>query len=963
MNTVTNSEEKNGVTDGGLWVASLFILPLLALRDLESLLIILNREIYRDAFLPQPSLRRNKPWERAPVAAHAPRLAGKKIWKKPSSLRSGNQMNENKENAVDAELEKSGNGSRKRMRGAGGKENITMPAWMNVVDVKGEQLGREEVGGSPRKRGWDQDALVVPKKRTNADHIVTPRKALGRVEGNIAAVSGVQSPIKALLNDVGGVEPRRRKSMKMCRRISRGDLVVENSIDAEPMMRRESFDVTSNVEFSTRDVGSETSFTVQAFKGFETSPSVLLQSPVTTPASEEPQTFESFSPRRGSIAETLGEQDAQNSAEEQTTESGPFNNAGDTSVSQQDVVSCLENELSEDDSTVSHNDKEHATDLPNVEKWLLIPQKVTFNIAEAQELSQSTQPQLSTSKPTEMQTTAESTPQTSLKVAAGLSPVAIDKVLDTASPVKHAQTPKSKRKAAHRWGTRRSTRNTRASSTQEEVSIPLVGESQDFFAVKSMTTLGQVNNAEISAENALASAVVVPEVAVEDAELGVEDIRLPSEIKFQNEPESQRSVETGADDTNETSETGKASLEKQHAAKEQNLLRLDEDEVAPENIDQQAEEMSKRVISLEESLQSEKISTPEPKENSTRLSTLQNVPILSESSAEESSGQAAGHPELADPTAIPTTSNVAVSPTDRVNEELRETSTPDPTTTELTQKISDKTKCTSSEQDDTDMLRDFLTRVKANKAAMAKTSIPKRKRSLPHSPIQIPLETVEPILSPSSPKSKDEFDVGLPDPSPTKRRKRDHDHARSEADTTEPRPIRRSGRTRLPGKAIPTALSFIPVRRIGQDGDSTVTLRRNEEKELAALTRVNTRKNKGGALQPNEYLAKMTEEKEDPVARKRPLKDASWEEKGKLSKKKSLLWAEDLVKFHTEEGSGKKAEFDTEKQIKVETVRVVKEKKVVGVEKASVKVGMRSKMTLGMAANGTPAPKRRSRRA
>ena len=41
-----------------------------------------NREVYRDAFAPPAPSRRVKPWERAPVPAHAPRLQGQKVWKK-----------------------------------------------------------------------------------------------------------------------------------------------------------------------------------------------------------------------------------------------------------------------------------------------------------------------------------------------------------------------------------------------------------------------------------------------------------------------------------------------------------------------------------------------------------------------------------------------------------------------------------------------------------------------------------------------------------------------------------------------------------------------------------------------------------------------------------------------------------------------------------------------------------------
>ncbi|KAK6585988.1 hypothetical protein PZA11_001045 [Diplocarpon coronariae] len=959
MDTVTNSQEKNEVTDGEL-------------------------EIYRDAFLPQPSLRRNKPWDRAPVAAHAPRLAGQKIWKKPSfSMRSTNQTaNEDKENAVDAELEKGGKGSRKRMRGAVGKENITRPVWMDVVDVKGEQLGVEEFGGSPRKRGWNQDALVVPRKRTNANHLITPRKALGRVEGNISVVAGVQSSMSALLNGVRGEEPRRRKSKGVSWRISSEDLVAENSSGGEAMMRRESFDINLEVGISNRYVGLGTSLTVEAFQGIATSPSVLLQSPVITPVLEEPQTSENFSPQRESISETLSEQDAQELADQQATEPETLNKDEKTSPSQQDAVSWLENEMKGDDSTVSLNDKEHNTDFSDVETALPISQNIAFDIIEGQELSQSNQPPLFTIQPTGLETIAEQPPQTTHKIVAELDSIAMKNVLDPATPVKYVQTPISKRKAAQRWGTRRSTRNTRVSSAQEEIAMPIVGGAQESAALKNIATVARMNSAETPVKNAVASAVDGPEVALEDAESEDGEPRLSAETRIQSEPVSQQSLETVSNKIREITETGKVSLEKQHIPKEQHLSGLGEDEVCSEDVEQQAEEISERQIPSEFLVKNllfqkeEEISPPEPKRNSILGSPSQDVPIISVDSLEQNSEEAAKHLELIDPISIPMSNDAPSNPTDQLNQELRETSTPD-STIELTETISDNTIFTTSEQDDTDMLRDFLTRVKAKKAAKAKTSIPSRKRSLPHSPIQIPLETVESISSPSLPNFKNEFDISAPGPALPKGHKRDHDLTPSKEGTTEPRPIRRSGRTRLPGKAASTASSLIPVRRIGQDGDSTVTLRCNEDKELAALTKFNTRKNKGGAMHPNDFLANKAEEKEDAVSRKRALKDVFAEKekqgKAKASKKKSVVWAEDLVQFQNNKGSGK-GERDVEKEKRGENVSGMKEKKTIlqpnekeekaaGDKKTLVKTGMRSKMTLSMAANGTQAPISRSRRA
>ncbi|KAH7346860.1 hypothetical protein BKA65DRAFT_503457 [Rhexocercosporidium sp. MPI-PUGE-AT-0058] len=410
---------------------------------------------------------------------------------------------------------------------------------------------------------------------------------------------------------------------------------------------------------------------------------------------------------------------------------------------------------------------------------------------------------------------------------------------------------------------------------------------------------------------------------------------------------------------------------------------IDEPSAAMDLENQEDKEISSEQESCDEQLRQEiEISTPRRENLPSQTLSSDCDPVQEAPSSEEISEESAESFELIEPMSIATPDDAPCSPVDEASEELHESSTPDPTTTELTETISENAPSAVYDHDDTDMLRNFLSKVKANKAAKAKTSIPKRKRSLPHSPLQIPLGTVDATSSPPSPKAKDEFDVSLPTASPSKRRKRNEPshEAPQDEDLTESRSIRRSGRTRLPVKAAPAAPSFIPVRRIGQDGDSTVTLRRNEEKELAALTKFNTRKNKGGASHPSDFLAKKADEKDDPASRQRALKEVFDEKnyKQKLNKKgNSVVWAEELAQFQTEAGKVGVAAVVPEKEGKKEGKKVVmaekdpereKDKPILpGDEKKSasstprVKVGIRSKMTLGMAANGTPAPKRRVR--
>ncbi|KAL2174112.1 uncharacterized protein P884DRAFT_230763 [Thermothelomyces heterothallicus CBS 202.75] len=131
------------------------------------------------------------------------------------------------------------------------------------------------------------------------------------------------------------------------------------------------------------------------------------------------------------------------------------------------------------------------------------------------------------------------------------------------------------------------------------------------------------------------------------------------------------------------------------------------------------------------------------------------------------------------------------------------------------------------------------------------------------------------------------------------------------------------------------AFSMIPVRLPGMgamdepamasDAHLSAARQRSEEKDLAAVTRANTRKNKGGAVPPPVVLAKQAE---DPAGwRMRELKGV-WEAKerrkgaalsekdpeaeeedggkGKKGKKvKEVRWAEELVRYQPyEEGGG-----------------------------------------------------------
>jgi hypothetical protein len=289
-------------------------------------------------------------------------------------------------------------------------------------------------------------------------------------------------------------------------------------------------------------------------------------------------------------------------------------------------------------------------------------------------------------------------------------------------------------------------------------------------------------------------------------------------------------------------------------------------------------------------------------------------------------------------------------------------------------------KSANYDHDDTDVLLEFLNRVKADKAAKAVQGPTKKKRSLPHSPLRLSLgdEGVDELASleiiPKYP-----FDVSVPTESPKKRRKTAR--AKEAEDTTEPQEFRRSGRTRLPvTKSLLPAPNFISIART--NGDTTINLKKDHDKELAALTRNNTRKNKGAALHPQALLMKQASGKESPASRHKALKEV-FEEQAHRSigkNKKSVVWAEELAQFQSLDKKeplaavvgnvvgvvkiDKRVELPKLLETPKEAAAPVEEKKEEKKEtkKSSIpRVSMKSKIALGMAVNGTPARKMRKR--
>ena len=183
--------------------------------------------------------------------------------------------------------------------------------------------------------------------------------------------------------------------------------------------------------------------------------------------------------------------------------------------------------------------------------------------------------------------------------------------------------------------------------------------------------------------------------------------------------------------------------------------------------------------------------------------------------------------------------------------------------------------------DDTNMLKDFISRAQARKAAKS-TEKPTELEvvpSAPNSPRKIlgqldsnctkPVTFDDPLKRPGTPPEQPKTDELEAD-----------DKEEASAGSIS---YRRSTRKRLPGpgKTPTSAPSFIPVRRA--DGTDPVVLQKSVTHELTVITRANTRRNKGQSKMPKLVLQDLSPPgPEVAEATKRPgegVKVVSWDER------------------------------------------------------------------------------------
>ena len=251
-----------------------------------------------------------------------------------------------------------------------------------------------------------------------------------------------------------------------------------------------------------------------------------------------------------------------------------------------------------------------------------------------------------------------------------------------------------------------------------------------------------------------------------------------------------------------------------------------------------------------------------------------------------------------------------------------------------------KTRSGTRFSDDTSMLKDFLNRAQARKAAQKPILLAPDAPMTRHSPRRSPRKTHGPHAGRASSPPKLQNIADRPGTPPGTPKTEALDSDESEELTAEPASCRRSTRTRLPApsKAAPGAPSFIPVRRA--DGTDPVVLQKSQAQELAVSTRANTRRNKGQSKPPLLALQDLPTESADVASTA----------KQRAERAKSVAWAERLASYQDARGDADDAE---ERRPKVRRLRGL----------GAVNGTPAAKRTTAVVgtSNGTPAPKRRGK--
>jgi len=296
-----------------------------------------------------------------------------------------------------------------------------------------------------------------------------------------------------------------------------------------------------------------------------------------------------------------------------------------------------------------------------------------------------------------------------------------------------------------------------------------------------------------------------------------------------------------------------------------------------------------------------------------------------------------------DPLAVPSDNVDMREAIDGANETIAKTELHQTTLAEAAEEQTElpkrKTRSGARFSDDTSMLKEFLNRAQAKKAARIPTlsapGLPKPQTSPRRSPRKALGFHDDNALSPQKLRNV----ATRPGTPPGKPKLDSPDSDDADEFNAEPTSCRRSTRTRLPApsKAPPGAPSFIPVRRA--DGTDPVVLQKSQAQELAMVTRANTRRNKGQSKPPLLALQDIPVETTETatIAKRR------------REQTKTVGWAERLASYQ----DAKETEQAEEVKSKVRRMR--------GLGSANgIPAPKRATAVVGTS-NGTPAPKRRGK--
>ena len=251
-----------------------------------------------------------------------------------------------------------------------------------------------------------------------------------------------------------------------------------------------------------------------------------------------------------------------------------------------------------------------------------------------------------------------------------------------------------------------------------------------------------------------------------------------------------------------------------------------------------------------------------------------------------------------------------------------------------------KTRSGARFSDDTSMLKDFLNRAQARKAAQKPLLSAPDAAISQHSPRRSPRKMHGFHDGQGSRPQKARNIANRPNTPPSKPKTEAFDSDDGEEQTAEPASCRRSARTRLPApsKALPSAPSFIPVRRA--DGPDPVVLQKSQAQELAVTTRANTRRNKGQSKPPLLALQDLPPESADLANTGRQGAENA----------KSVAWAERLASYRDAKGEADEVE---ERRPKVRRVR--------GLGAVNGTPAAKRTTAVVSTSNVTPAPKGRGK--